>query len=446
MAILAPTTASEIITAVNSDIADGDELHLPAGQFDCSATPLVTDKYFDVIGNQSNIRCNFTQTPSNGGKRIRWCGVTLDTTNNLAVADPFGGCAFYFNGANYEFTDCTFLGPCLSDVAIITVRAHQTTPMTAKFLGCAFKGSTSDLLTTTGGADQPTNAASFCNVIDCIAEDRGPGTSDQAYSGHDGVRMALHRCTYRNSDLSIDSRSSVAPGSSPAGGSTTIEVFDCDLVGKVSVAKMVGGRIRCTTGVALEPKLETGYGNFLFAAIDIEQTSGTIRGIQIDSTHSGQIESCYVQTPNVGNNAVYVTGSGTITILNNRFSGMANPVSTAAAAGGSILARNNICQGTTRANFQGAGATTTWNWDYNRISGAGNHVVGAHDFTAAPDIDAAGFPIAKGNCDGTGDPAILFLFHKDLANQPRLTSPRMIGPLEMFDSDYWQYHRLFRPG
>lgn len=427
-----PTNAAEIIQAFNTDAVDGDTINLPAGTFDCSGTPLETDQVFNMIGPGSGlctIICNAKVEPATEHLFPVWRGFTLNCEANNGVAGALLA-AYYFQGGHYYFEDVVFEGPCLDDVPIVKVRANATSIVSAVFKKCGFTGSTSDLFVTTGGADTPTNLKSWAKLVDCYAIDRGPGTSDQAYSAHDGVRIDMVRCTYRNSSGVPDARSVIAPGSSPVGGVTPMTAVDCDFWGKVELHKMMGGAITLAAAATfpLGPAMQTGDEPFLFAGITITQGTGGI-GISLDGTDSGRIESCLIIG---GSRGFTKSGSGNIEVINNRVEGSATGINALATASGEMFLRNNIFNNSTRAIFITAGSTATWDEDYDRSPGSDHITLGPHSFTAAAELNSNGTPEPGGNCDGTGSHQVPYAWVFDLNGGVREKDPasRTLGPIE----------------
>ncbi len=421
-----PTDAPEILAALNA-AGSRDVVYLPAGTWDIGAVgDMQPTGPATIIGSGvddcvllGRLRANFKGASS----QANWSGFTIDAEGQdeftLGHVEMREG---RFLLRNVRFTNAS--------VKFVTLNGN---PILATAEYCEFDNSPEDCVSALGGG--PGGVNSLVTLNNCYVHDCGDGVSDQLVTNHNDVEMIVN-------DSTLDS-----PGLHNLAAQNADRVNDilrlrrCTIIGRVIATEVTRCRIDvngATAGVKVWGDGAEAIGNKIWGGTGTDKHADyLLRYWGPSAATSVTIESNWLigGGPTTSMMGIRIVGLGTSSrIIGNRIEGCERSIE--ARATKAVAVHNNVTEpagiGTAYDILCDAGEETGGHnfWSAGRVNG---YTIRPNDITSAtPEFDADGTPTVGGNCDGTGDPFVVYSDALDFLGNPRFHGDGSVslGPAE----------------
>jgi hypothetical protein len=436
LSVYTPTTAAEIIAAINSRAVAGDEVLLPTGVFDCRAATLTPRPGVQIVGPGQSA-CSIWGA---------WIGDLQGSAHPLVLQDftmdatgiAANRAAVLFKNGTVELDRVTLHGPTVS--CDVLTFATSTAPTIATMHNCVFHTAPAGYdIVSTEAATAAYAPLSRLTLYDCEGYDNATGNSDQWITAHDNFPLYDYNGYYHDPV----GWSPIAAGAGSTNGFTRLELHG---------TRIYGGRITNVTlmdGCYDESTRSESYAVLLSKNMQVLNCTFVIKnsmgmgtllaGLQTDNDGSdARIENCFIDLQVPGVTGVYVYSGATdlsLQIYGLRTRGGGHGIYVDAGTGPQIEIENSIIEDCTWNSIVvtnlGHGEAVVG--DYNVLQGdPANYTLGPHDILAAPQLDPDGTPTLGGNCDGTGNASLDLVSAVDLYGRPRTRPGNVIsrGPVE----------------
>lgn len=427
MTTYSPTTAAEIITAINTSASSvGDIVVLPDGDWDCSAATLAPYPGVTIRGTSAaacSVPAGWAKDLGGSADALVLEDFTLSAAGiaaNPAISFDYGtiiGRRLIVSGLNAGSRTTLFLVQSVNG------------PTTSRWYDCTFTNSAGDVFACSG--TNAYGAASGTYLYDCnISGSVSTNSGDQLLTTHNDHSVYMFGGT-------LDDSSRSATEFAAANGTGTDSLYARTYLVGVTVTGKLGLGISATlcsitSRTGNNPSVACGSNstNDYYGCIIANANTPSLGIIYWDGTNAvGTFESCWIRSTGAKCKGLVVAATeGTLSFKNCRFEHNVYGISLEQASGTpDIHLQNCVFDDQTIYIRDATAGSVTFTGGYNSFNGSQTgslYTFTTGDVAEAGEFDPDGRPTAGGNLDGTADQTVSLTFPVDEYNHPRRSRRR----------------------
>jgi len=418
-----PTTAAEIITAVESQASDGDTVHIPAGTFVLPETMTIPENV-EVSG------AGKTKTTLSGIINSTQTLVTDELKiNNLTIDLTGVNTGVNLTNGKVTLADLHIQGPATAESNNLSINA-TTVGVEATLTRVSSDDSSRDCIAFIA-ANVGLGAASYGRLFNCSASGPGPLATHNCLTTHTGFTIADY---YGEYDGTGNQQYAVIPANA------NIILIGTRVIGHVTAWRLADCNITMT-GIADAVVALSGSDAYCIRSritCDATATSGITCNVA-----NPRIESCRILSTSASTGSGILCSSlttGQVIWLNNRIEGFryAYNLGNGINVTGGLIFFNNTEKTTSTTPYAynattppAGGLSAGYNTFQSTVVASYGGAQTGDALLTTPQYDG-GYPKEGGNLDGTGDPTVDILADLDINGNPRLTGGTISrGPAEI---------------